>query len=387
MNKFRKIFYIWLFLLLIIILFHPIVYYFYVSKVFPRDNSVVGDLSRMTYSVDLIDKRFEKISLEKLHIKQNEYEGQNIDFITIGDSFSEGAGGGFNPYYQDYIATEYHKNVLNIKMFKENKNYIETIYSLLNSEQLENKGVKYILIESVQRRSLERFAVNNINTKISSATEFSDNIISNTKDNINQKQKIILNNNIIADSWLDIIKLLFSKSSTNEISVINNLNQNALLYNLRFTIKGYGKMTSHVYREELTKDFFSTKVSKDLLFYHEDLKYLKLETKENIELLNDNFNKLAYELDKKGIKLIFMPAVDKYNLYRPYIISNIYPESIFFEYLETLPKDYIFINTKRILSKELEKGEKDIFYVDDTHWSYKASEAIIKNSEFKKIFN
>lgn len=379
MNKFKKMFYIWLFLGLIIILFHPTVYYFYVSKVFPKDNSVVGDLSRMTYSVDLIDKKFEKISLEKLHIKQNEYEGQNIDFITIGDSFSQGASGGLNPYYQDYIATLYNKNVLNIEAFKESKNYIETIYSLLNSGELEKRAVKYVLIESVQRRSLERFSVNDINTSLSIDKSLLRN---NIKMNYNIQEITSAN-----DTLIDIIKKLFSKSTNNDISVINNLNQNALIYNLRFKIKGYGKMTSHVYREKLSQDLFSKDVSGDLLFYYEDLKYLGLETKQNIELLNDNFNKLSHALAKKNIKLIFMPAVDKYNLYRPYIVSNIYNESIFFEYLETLPKDYIFINTKKILSKELEKGEKDIFYVDDTHWSYKASKTIIKDESFKNIFN
>lgn len=379
MNKFKKMFYIWLFLGLIIILFHPTVYYFYVSKVFPKDNSVVGDLSRMTYSVDLIDKKFEKISLEKLHIKQNEYRGQNIDFITIGDSFSQGASGGLNPYYQDYIATLYNKNVLNIEAFKESKNYIETIYSLLNSGELEKRAVKYVLIESVQRRSLERFSVNDINTSLSINKSLLRN---NIKINYNIQEITSAN-----DTLIDIIKKLFSKSTNNDISVINNLNQNALIYNLRFKIKGYGKMTSHVYREKLSQDLFSKDVSGDLLFYYEDLKYLGLETKQNIELLNDNFNKLSHALAKKNIKLIFMPAVDKYNLYRPYIVSNIYNESIFFEYLETLPKDYIFINTKKILSKELEKGEKDIFYVDDTHWSYKASKTIIKDESFKNIFN
>lgn len=379
MDKFKKMFYIWLFLGLIIILFHPIVYYFYVSKVFPKDNGVVGDLSRMTYSVDLIDKKFKKISLEKLHIKQNEYEGQNIDFITIGDSFSQGASGGLNPYYQDYIATLYNKNVLNIETFKESKNYIETIYSLLNSGELEKRAVKYVLIESVQRRSLERFSVSDVNTNIAIDKKLLKN---NIKINYNNQEITSAN-----DTLIDIIKKLFSKSTDNEISVINNLNQNALIYNLRFKIKGYGKMTSHVYREELNQDLFSKNISRDLLFYYEDLKYLRLETKENIELLNDNFNKLSHALGKKNIKLIFMPAVDKYNLYRPYIVSNIYNESIFFEYLETLPKDYIFINTKKILSKELAKGEKDIFYVDDTHWSYKASKIIIKDESFKNIFN
>ena len=82
-----------------------------------------------------------------------------------------------------------------------------------------------------------------------------------------------------------------------------------------------------------------------------------------------------------------MPAVDKYNLYSPYITSNNYAKSMFFEYLDTLPKDYIFINSKKILSEQLEKGEKDIFYVDDTHWSYKASNILINHESFKNIFN
>ena len=379
MNKFKKIVYVWLFLVLIIVTFHPIIYYFYVSKVFPKDNSVVGDLSRMSYAVDLIHKRFESKNLEKLHIKQNEYKGQNIDFITIGDSFSKGASGGLNPYYQDYISTIYNKNVLNIDMFKENKNYIETIYSLLNSGELENKGVRYVIIESVQRRSLERFALNDINPNL----YISKGLLKNNIKTSDNNQEINNVNYIL----IDTIKKLFLTSTRNEVYVINNLNQNALIYNLRFKIKGYGKMTSHVYREKLNQDFFSTNITRDLLFYDEDLKYLKLETKENIELLNNNFNKLSQALSKKNIKLIFMPAVDKYNLYSPYIISNTYQKSIFFEYLDSLPKDYIFINTKKILSEQLEKGEKDIFYADDTHWSHKASEVIIKDESFKIIFN
>ena len=45
------------------------------------------------------------------------------------------------------------------------------------------------------------------------------------------------------------------------------------------------------------------------------------------------------------------------------------------------------IKIKKILSEQLEKGEKDIFYADDTHWSQKASEVIIKDESFKIIFN
>ncbi len=384
MNKFKKLTYIWIFFGLFILFFHPIMYYFYVSKVFPKDNSVVGDLARMTYSVDLIDKRSTDIDLQKKHIKYNEYLGNNVDFITIGDSFSEGASSGKNPYYQDYIASIYNVSVLNIKLFENNKNYIETIYSLLNSGQLEKLGVKYILIESVQRRSLERFAINDMNINISNIDNFKNQILNNQKnDNLIQSHS----NEQFEINWIDVFNSIFSKSNNNDVSVINNLNLNAFIYNAKFKIKGHGKMAPHVYRELLNKDFFSTEVSRDLLFYDEDLKYLKYESEENIKLLNNNFNLLAKALGEKNIKLIFMPAVDKYNLYSPYIISNTYQKSIFFEYLDSLPKDYIFINTKKILSEQLEKGEKDIFYADDTHWSHKASEVIIKDESFKIIFN
>ncbi len=376
MNKFKKLIYIWLILGLIIMLFHPPLYYMFILKVFPKDGSIVGDLARMTYSVDMVDKRYTKIDLDKRHMNmQTDYSGKEIDLVTIGDSFSEGAGGGKNPYYQDYIANNFDLNVLNIKMSKDSKSYIETIYGLLNSGKLEEKKIKYILIESVQRRSLERFSVNNINKAII-VDEF----------NIFKEPKIVEKNNLDDLSFFEILLSIFKKSDKDDIGIINNLNQNALIYNLRFKLKGYGKMSSHVYRENLNKELFSVLSSKDLLFYYEDLKYLDLETKENVELLNENFNVLARDLSQKGIKLIFMPAVDKYNLYRPYIISNIYKESIFFEYLETLPKEYIFINTKKILSKELENGEKDIFFADDTHWNYKASEKIVSDDEFKKIF-
>jgi|GEM_PF-170464 len=385
MSKFRKIFYIWVFLALFTIIFHMLMYYLYVGRVFPKNSTIVGDLARMSYSIDILTNKQNKLNLEKKHIKFNEYTGEKVELITIGDSFSDGAGGGLNPYYQDYIASIYNKSVLDIKVFKNNKNYIESIYSLLNSGKLEDMGVKYVLIESSQRSSLERFTIENINTNLKDINEFLT-LISNNK---NHKINNLISNKIEEDStsWKYILNNVLAKPSNNEVSIINNLNLNAFLYNLRFKIKGYGAISPQVYRERLNKDMFSAKISNELLFYHKDLKNLKLETKDSIELLNKNFNLLADELSKKGIKLIFMPAVDKYNLYRPYIVSNTYKESIFFEYLETLPKKYIFINTKGILSKELEKGVKDIYHVDDTHWSYKASETIVKSEIFKKLFN
>jgi hypothetical protein len=92
--------------------------------------------------------------------------------------------------------------------------------------------------------------------------------------------------------------------------------------------------------------------------------------------LNDNFNTLQALLEKKGIKLYFMPAADKSNVYADYIVSKEYPKSHFFERLRELPKAYGFIDTKKVLKKMVDEGVKDVYYKDDTHWSYKASKAI-----------
>ena len=97
-------------------------------------------------------------------------------------------------------------------MSKDSKSYIETIYGLLNSGKLEEKKVKYILIESVQRRSLERFSVNNINKAII-VDEF----------NIFKEPKIVEKNNLDDLSFFEILLSIFKKSDKDDIGIINNL--------------------------------------------------------------------------------------------------------------------------------------------------------------------
>ena len=366
MNKFKKMTFLWLILVLMFLIFNFLIFFNFTSKVYPSTSqTTIGDLARMSYLVDIVQERKNTVDLKKVHLLQNEYTNQNIEILTIGDSFSNGHAGGKNSYYQDYISTFYNKNVLNLNPQKiENiSNFIEIISLFANSGYLEEMGVKYVLIESVQRESLVRFAKNDLNFFIKT-----DKNLQNMFENLKQTYNI-------------------EQLHTFKPSIINNLNFNAFFYNMKYYVKGYGKLNSSVYIEKLNKELFSSDLSSELVFFHEDIKKLSLETKENIELLNQNFNNLAVILEKKGIKLIFMPAVDKYNLYRPYIVSNNYKESIFFEYLSTLDKKYIFINTKEILSKSLEEGKKNIFYADDTHWSNIASEKIIKSEEFNMLFN
>jgi hypothetical protein len=98
--------------------------------------------------------------------------------------------------------------------------------------------------------------------------------------------------------------------------------------------------------------------------------------------LNDNLNRLADRLAPKGIQLVFMPVVDKYDLYYEHILDNLYPRNQFFNLLRPLPKRYRFIDTKAILADGVRMGDKDIFYVDDTHWTWKASSKIFGTERF-----
>ena len=55
---------------------------------------------------------------------------------------------------------------------------------------------------------------------------------------------------------------------------------------------------------------------------------------------------------------------------------------MFFELLREQPKEYVFVDTKKLLTEEVNKGEKDVYYADDTHWSWKASKKIAESMKF-----
>jgi len=314
---------------------------------------ITGDMTRMAYLPRLNYERKNSINLPKKHLNHFEYDANNqIDMITIGDSFSNGNSGGLNRFYQDYLSSDTNLNILNFHQIEGTRNYLETILLLLHSGELKSKGVRYVLVESTQRKVVTRFLAP-INLKI------------NTN-----------NTDIIAEHF---IKYNNANLKLPKISFINNGNFKYLLYNFLYNFSPNAYI-SKVYKEKLNKQLFSIKSGDDLLFYKSDLKSISNNTKENIIKVNKNLNDVSELLNQNNIKLIFLPAVAKYDLYRDYLRDKKnYPKDPFFDYFRELKKDYIFIDTKKILSKELKKGIKDIFYIDDTHWSYKASDVISKD--------
>ncbi len=205
-----------------------------------NSNYVTGDLARIGYITNLLHKRKNDTNLTRQHFEINDYNFQKLEMITLGDSFSNGAGGGLNRYYQDYIATYQNFNILNIKNYQQFNN-MNTILVLLNSGFLKKAGVKYVLYESTQRKVVDRLTMNikfDTNTTISDINKYY-NFGENTK----------------SQSSLKIPKQSF----------INNGNFKYILYNLLYNFSS-NAFISKTYVTTINKNLFSIKPYNKFLF-------------------------------------------------------------------------------------------------------------------------
>lgn len=305
-----------------------------------------GDLARMGYIYGSKDFRKNSTDLPRHHVNIKDYDGRRIDMITVGDSFSNGGAGGKNSFYQDYIASLNGFEVLNIPRHRD-LDPLTTVSLFANNGFIDRIRPRYVLISIAETGALDMAAPLNVSRHV-------------TEDQ--------LKNYEVFDYYTPFPSPPF----------INNGNFKFLLYNMLYPLSDHA-VFGGVYVHRLSHHLFSVPKSDQVLF----LRYKRLPTPAIMQGINNNLNQLAELLDRKGITLVFMPCVDKFNLYSDYIINNPYPRSNFFEDLRKLPKRYRLIDTKAILAEEVRKGEKDVFYADDTHWSWKASKIIFENVRFE----
>lgn len=338
-------------ILSILFVFHTSVWFIFTKQILDTPcNFRVGDLVRLSYQIDSLHLRANiNITLPLQHIESAKWKGEEIDIISVGDSFSNAEAGGENPYYQDYIETTHNMRVLNIPPSNLNTNYIERILGLYNNNLLDTIKPKIIIIESAERFVIDRFS-KPINWDYSTTQE---------------------------QALRDFKSSIFNKCDKRNVSIINNGNYDFILNPVIYTLSTSPVKRSGVYRMTLKKKLFSVKAAQTLLFHQSDLESIPKATVENIHNLNTNLNDLAHILAKKNIKLVFMPIVDKYNLYSNYLSNNPFNKSVFFEKLRPMRKNYYLLDTKAILQPLVESTQKDIFFADDTHWSPTASKTII----------
>ncbi len=360
MHTYKKFCLIFLAVFFGFFLYNAVVWNSFTKGLLANKDSVGGDLARMGYIRGSKYLRKNSSDLPRLHLEQEDYKGEQVDLLTIGDSFSNGAGGGKNRYYQDYIASISDISVMNIEPYKE-LDLLTLTAVFANNGFLDKVRPRHLLISSS-----EKFCVD----KLSRTIDFG--------------------RNMPLSDFTAMKRMGYHKNSGDitpeaketQFGFINEGNFKFPLYALYYHFSDHA-FFSKTYKKRLIIPLFSVKEDSTLLFYRDDLKNIRYATPAALVKLNDNLNRLADKLAGKGIKLHFMPCVDKYNLYSEFIVNNRYQQSTFFELLRPLPKRYTLIDTKAILLPEVRRGVKDVFFADDTHWNWKASQMIFDAVRFR----
>lgn len=311
-----------------------------------------GDLARIGYLRTSIPLLPEKKKPEKKHIEIGDYSlsSERVDILTIGDSFFNGHAGF---YFQDILAGEFGYTVLNVPC-PLGYEAVDILSMLLRSGYYEEISPKFVIIESVGRFCIDRYGRLPIDVTDMLQPQISREELKNI---YMGKEKIKSNKSFIDPRMYDG-NVKFLQSKTNQTMGKKEINNSVTLV-------------------DLSRDFF-TNIGQEskMLYYTEDVKKISLVNSVSVKKVQENLNAVAQLLQLYDTKLVFLLAVDKYDLYSDYIVNGPKLNNPLFEYMRQTNKNYIFVDTKAILRNELEKGEQDIYWMDDTHWSWKGQEAV-----------
>lgn len=127
----------------------------------------------------------------------------------------------------------------------------------------------------------------------------------------------------------------------------------------------------------LDNDLFSyTGDERHLFFYADDIKQMGINPQHE-EKMKKTWQSLVDKAAEKGIRLMFVVPVDKYDLYQDHIVNNPYGhKTVNEDIVRVFNNDPRILITRDYLKPLVDSGEKDIFLFNDTHWSYKAASAV-----------
>ena len=135
-----------------------------------------------------------------------------------------------------------------------------------------------------------------------------------------------------------------------------------------------GRVSMPVSHVELDAGFFSGNDSSSLYIYREDIAATGIKNENRIK---EVYRTLLDKANEKHIHLILMVAVDKLDLYQHHITDNTFTlKTVNEDIYRILEGDPHLLLTKDCLVPLIERGEKDIFLYNDSHWSYKAAEVV-----------
>ena len=304
---------------------------FYIS---PRaDVSDLGYLALIPFGAEygqMISKNEMKDTLFIIVKNTEELRNIHVNVLTVGDSFSQQGSAG----YQNYMPGE-GISVANCRRSLY-ENPIQYACNILDWGVVDSTNIDVLVVEVVERD----FAID----------------IGNFGEN----------------------KIEVPEPDSTSDKVVGSANVWSLLRARDFVLYRYAGR-SPVYTFDLKRDFFSSREPNKLYVYDRDINN-GLTIDENLRpKVKEVFDLLTRKAHDRGIKLMLMMPVDKYDLYQDYITDNPYPPKRVNEDVREIFGDIPEVMLcKYCLQPLLDKGEKDVFLFDNTHWSYKGSEAVGK---------
>ena len=254
----------------------------------------------------------------------------HVDVLTVGDSVSRMGKLG----YQNYLAAQ-GVSVVNCKR-ELYDNPFQYAYNILDRGLVDSANISVLVVQVGERDLVirsEEFDVNKVD-----------------------------------------IRELGSKSPSNGGGSANDW---SLLRARDFLMYRLDK--SPVYKVTLDKDYFNSKEPRSLYFYCADITNGVNIGDASKQKIQEVYQILTRKADERGIALLLMIPVDKYDMYQDHIVDNPYPRKTYIEEAREIFGDTPnVLLCKDLLTPLIEKGEKDVFLFDDSHWSIKAAEIVGK---------
>ena len=238
--------------------------------------------------------------------------------FTIGDSFSQQKEYGYAQYLGEQLSME----VYNFSRTPIDISAEQHLIKLLNRNELPKQSI--VIVESVERIMVGR---------------------------------------LCGLDFQDTAKMEFVVKEKEQPHVLNNA--------VQYITKSCGKQQP-IHRYSLIADLFSHKNKTRQLYIYDspwdndgDFRFVERKN-EDYDMAYTNLNALHAYSEAHGIHMLYMIAADKYEVYKPFIISGYRPNN---PTLDKLPQEPWVINTKPLMRSLVAKGVQDVYYINDTHWS------------------
>ena len=302
----------------------------YAIKVYPNLCGEMDMLGQLPFGAEYVSRMDSVYSHSALYV-QNIYTDEisnteSSPIFTIGDSFSAQDILGYQQFLGEIIDEKIY-NILHLFDISAEDLFCQ----LLNSGRIPQGST--VIVESVERSMIERLC------KVS---------LHDTLPNI-PVQRFPKES---GDGKMDFLNGAAAKLRI-MLGVKNPIRQ----YSTSEDLFTHPDVHNKLYVFNSTWDSYDYGKDGDLLFQQiDDESFIKA---------YDNLARMKTLADSKNVKFVYLVVADKYEVYEPFIVKD-HPSN---PTLDRCPSVSWVVNTKPLLQGQAMRGVKDIFRINDTHWS------------------